>query len=84
LLWFGAQLVVKKIFIICHFITYIALYTILTPAKAISKAYQVKLIGLAERVFTLMEQENTIVNAENPKLKTSFNEKIALENITSL
>lgn len=85
LLWFGAQLVVEeKSLSSATFITYIALaYTILTPAKAISKAsYQVKTgLAAAERVFTLMEQENTIVNAENPVEKTSFNEKIALENI---
>lgn len=85
LLWFGAQLVVEeKSLSSATFITYIALaYTILTPAKAISKAsYQVKTgLAAAERVFTLMEQENTIVNTENAVEKTSFNEKIALENI---
>jgi len=85
LLWFGAQLVVEeKSLSSATFITYIALaYTILTPAKAISKAsYQVKTgLAAAERVFTLMEQENTIVNAENAVEKTSFNEKIDLENI---
>lgn len=85
LLWFGAQLVVEeKSLSSATFITYIALaYTILTPAKAISKAsYQVKTgLAAAERVFTLMEQENNIVNTENAVEKTSFNEKIALENI---
>ncbi|HRG18839.1 MAG TPA: ABC transporter transmembrane domain-containing protein [Flavobacterium lutivivi] len=85
LLWFGAQLVVEeKSLSSATFITYIALaYTILTPAKAISKAsYQVKTgLAAAERVFTLMEQENNIVNTENAVEKTSFNEKITLENI---
>ena len=52
------------------FIGYIALaYTILTPAKNISKAsYQVKTgLAAAERVFTLMEEENNIKDQLNEK-----------------
>jgi subfamily B ATP-binding cassette protein MsbA len=66
------------------FITYIALaYTILTPAKAISKAsYQVKSgLAAAERVFSLMEQENDINSKENAIHKTTFENGIHLENI---
>ena len=51
-----------------NFITYIGLaYNILTPAKAISKAsYQVKNgLAAAERVFEVLEVENTITNKEN-------------------
>ncbi len=85
LLWFGAQLVVEEqLLSSAAFITYIALaYTILTPAKAISKAsYQVKTgLAAAERVFTLLEQENTITDTENAVDKTSFVDKIILENI---
>lgn len=85
LLWFGAQLVVEeKSLSSATFITYIALaYTILTPAKAISKAsYQVKTgLAAAERVFSLMEQENTIKTPENAVEKVSFDDKITLENI---
>lgn len=85
LLWFGAQLVVEeKALSSATFITYIALaYTILTPAKAISKAsYQVKTgLAAAERVFTLMEQENTIKDSENAIQKVSFEDNISLENI---
>lgn len=85
LLWFGAQLVVEEQSLSsATFITYIALaYTILTPAKSISKAsYQVKTgLAAAERVFTLMEQENTITDTENSVDKTSFEDKITLENI---
>ena len=42
-------------------------YNILTPAKAISKAsYQVKNgLAAAERVFEVLETENTITNKEN-------------------
>lgn len=85
LLWFGAQLVVEEHTLSSStFITYIALaYTILTPAKSISKAsYQVKIgLAAAERVFTLMEQENNIVDSPDAIDKKSFNDKITLENI---
>jgi subfamily B ATP-binding cassette protein MsbA len=85
LLWFGAQMVVEEQTISsATFITYIALaYTILTPAKAISKAsYQVKTgLAAAERVFTLMDQENTITDRPNAVEKKSFEDKIILEDI---
>ena len=85
LLWFGAQLVVEeKLLSSSTFIAYIALaYTILTPAKAISKAsYQVKTgLAAADRVFTLMEQENAITDSVDCIDKKSFESKITLENI---
>ncbi|MGC4041739.1 MAG: ABC transporter ATP-binding protein [Flavobacterium sp.] len=85
LLWFGAQLVVEeKSLSSSTFIAYIALaYTILTPAKAISKAsYQVKTgLAAAERVFSLLEQENTITDSPNALDKKSFDDKIVLKNI---
>jgi len=67
------------------FIAYIGLaYNILTPAKAISKAsYQVKNgLAAAERVFEVLEVENTIADTENAKELTSFNQSIELKNIT--
>ncbi len=85
LLWFGAQLVIEeKSLSSATFIAYIALaYTILTPAKAISKAsYQVKTgLAAADRVFTLMEQENTITDGPNAIDKQTFEDKIVLKNI---
>jgi ATP-binding cassette, subfamily B, bacterial MsbA len=85
LLWYGGQLViVEKSLAPTTFIAYIALaYTILTPAKAISKAsYQVKTgLAAAERVFSLIEQENTIVNKPNAIVKSSFDTSITIENI---
>lgn len=85
LLWYGAQLViVDKSLSPTTFIAYIALaYTILTPAKAISRAsYQVKTgLAAAERVFTLMEQENTINDKVDAIEKHSFEEKVTIENI---
>lgn len=85
LLWYGGQLViVDKSLAPTTFIAYIALaYTILTPAKAISKAsYQVKTgLAAAERVFSLLEQENTIVNKPDAISKNSFDSSITIENI---
>ena len=85
LLWYGGKLVlVEQTLSSTAFITYIALaYTILTPAKAISKAsYQVKSgLAAAERVFVLLEQENTVTDKPDAIVKTSFDEKITIENI---
>ncbi|MBP6040009.1 MAG: ABC transporter ATP-binding protein [Flavobacterium sp.] len=67
-----------------NFITYIGLaYNILTPAKAISKAsYAVKNgLAAAERVFEVLEVENTITNKTNAIVKETFTEKISIENI---
>lgn len=85
LLWYGGQMVlVEGTLASTSFIAYIALaYTILTPAKNISKAsYQVKTgLAAAERVFTLMEEENTITNNKNAIAKTTFDDKITIENV---
>lgn len=85
LLWYGGKLVlVDQTLSSTAFITYIALaYTILTPAKAISKAsYQVKSgLAAAERVFVLLEQENVITDKPDAIVKKSFDEKITIENI---
>jgi subfamily B ATP-binding cassette protein MsbA len=85
LLWYGGQMViVEKSLTSTTFITYIALaYTILTPAKAISKAsYQVKSgLAAAERVFSFLEQKNDITNKANAIHKTTFETGISLENI---
>ncbi|MFZ4672133.1 MAG: ABC transporter ATP-binding protein [Flavobacterium sp.] len=85
LLWYGGQMViVEHSLTSTTFITYIALaYTILTPAKAISKAsYQVKSgLAAAERVFSLMEQENDITSKENAIHKETFETGISIKNI---
>ena len=85
LLWYGGYMVlVDKSLASTAFIGYIALaYTILTPAKNISKAsYQVKTgLAAAERVFTLMEEENTITSKENAVHKDTFETGISLKNI---
>lgn len=85
LLGYGGHLVlVEKSLLSTSFITYIALaYTILQPAKAISKSsYQVKTgLAAAERVFTLMEQENTITSKPDAIIKHTFEDKIEIKNI---
>ncbi len=85
LLYYGGFMVlVDKSLASTAFIGYIALaYTILTPAKNISKAsYQVKTgLAAAERVFILMEEENTITSKPNAIHKDTFETGISLENI---
>jgi subfamily B ATP-binding cassette protein MsbA len=91
LLWYGGNMVLVETFADgspllegSKFIAYMGLaYNILTPAKAISKAsYQVKSgLAAAERVFDVLEVENTITNKENAIVKTSFDSSITIENI---
>jgi subfamily B ATP-binding cassette protein MsbA len=85
LLLFGGYLVlIEKSLDNSSFVGYIGLaYTILTPAKAISKAsYQVKSgLAAAERVFTLLEQENVVVNKPNAFVKHTFENGISVKNI---
>ena len=67
------------------FIGYIGMaYNILTPAKAISKAsYQVKNgSAAAERVFEILETPNAIEDTFQSKNIESFNDKIAIKNVT--
>lgn len=86
LLVYGGNLVlVDKSLSGAQFIAYIGLaYTILTPAKAISKAsYQVKNgLAAAERVFEVLEVENPIVDAPNAKLVTGLEKGIEVKNVT--
>jgi ATP-binding cassette, subfamily B, bacterial MsbA len=85
LLWYGGNLVlVDKTLEGSLFLVYMLLaYNILTPAKAISKAsYSVKNgLAAAQRVFEVLEVENTIVNKPNAVQKTNFEDKISIQNI---
>jgi subfamily B ATP-binding cassette protein MsbA len=58
-------------------------YGILTPAKAISKAsYKVKNgIAAADRVFEVLESEDSMSDEKNAKFLSEFNKSIALKNI---
>lgn len=85
LLLYGGQMVlVSKTLEGAAFITYMALaYNILTPAKAISKAsYQVKSgLAAADRVFSVLEQENEITSKANAIHKATFDKEVTIENI---
>ena len=91
LLWYGGNMVLVETFADgspllegSKFLAYMGLaYNILTPAKAISKAsYQVKSgLAAAERVFDVLEVENTIPDKQNAIQKTSFDSNISIENI---
>ncbi|MFY0481994.1 ABC transporter ATP-binding protein [Flavobacterium sp. PLA-1-15] len=85
LLWYGGSLVlVDKTLNGALFIVYLGLaYNILTPAKAISKAsYQVKNgLAAAERVFEVLEVENTIEDKVDAVELQDFKNEINLKNI---
>lgn len=91
LLWYGGNMVLvgkladgSPILEGAHFLAYMGLaYNILTPAKAISKAsYQVKTgLAAAERVFDVLEVENTIIDKPEAIQKNAFEESITLEKI---
>ncbi|OYU82004.1 MAG: antibiotic ABC transporter ATP-binding protein [Flavobacterium sp. BFFFF1] len=85
LLFYGGNLVlVDKSLDGELFIAYIALaYNILTPAKSISKAsYQVKNgLAAAERVFEVLEVENTITDKPDAHDLQHFENEIILKNI---
>ncbi|HZW78489.1 MAG TPA: ABC transporter ATP-binding protein [Flavobacteriaceae bacterium] len=86
LLVYGGYLVfVDRTLEASFFIGYIMLaYNILTPAKAIAKAsYSVKRAdGSAQRIFELLDAENTIVESENALEKLDFKSAITLNNLS--
>lgn len=91
LLWYGGNMVLVDTLTDgspalegSKFLAYMGLaYNILTPAKAISKAsYQVKTgLAAAERVFEILEVENTIDSPKEAISKETFNKGISIENI---
>lgn len=92
LLWYGGNMVLVEKFADgtpllegSKFLAYMGLaYNILTPAKAISKAsYQVKTgLAAAERVFDVLEVENTIPDKPNAIIKDGFQDSIVLKNVS--
>ncbi len=91
LLWYGGNMVLVEKFANgqplldgAKFLAYMGLaYNILTPAKAISKAtYSVKSgMAAAQRVFEVLEVENTITDKPKAIIKESFEDNITVENI---
>ncbi|REG94076.1 ABC transporter ATP-binding protein [Flavobacterium aquicola] len=91
LLWYGGNMVLveklangQPLLEGAKFLAYMGLaYNILTPAKAISKAtYSVKSgMAAAQRVFEVLEVENTITDKSDAIIKKSFDSVITVENI---
>lgn len=91
LLWYGGNMVLVEKFANgepllegAKFLAYMGLaYNILTPAKSISKAtYSVKSgMAAAQRVFEVLEVENTITDKPDAIIKKSFDNILTVENI---
>ena len=86
LLWYGGKLVlIDKIIEGTSFISFMGLaYSILTPAKAISKAsYRVKNgMAAADRVFEILHHDNQMVDADDATELSDFTDKIDISNIS--
>ncbi len=87
ILWFGGRLVLGDNSDMSpqEFFGYIGLfYLVLNPAKAISTAYYEiqKGTASAERIFKVIETENTIVDKDNALKKETFEADITFENIS--
>ena len=86
LLWYGGKLVlIDKIIEGTSFISFMGLaYSILTPAKAISKAsYRVKNgMAAADRVFEILHHDNQMVDTPNATELGDFTDKIDIDNIS--
>jgi len=91
LLWYGGNMVLveklpngQAVLDGAKFLVYMGLaYNILTPAKSISKAsYSVKSgLAAAQRVFEVLEVENTVTDKPDALVKTTFDDKIEIKNI---
>lgn len=87
ILWFGGRIVLGENSDMKpqEFFGYIGLfYLVLNPAKAISTAFYSIQKGnaSAERIITVLETENTIIDKPNALVKESFNSTISFENIS--
>lgn len=86
-LWFGGTLILTDQSSIdaASFIYYMVIfYSIINPVKDLSKATYTIQKGLAslERVDKILEAENNIKDAENPKEINSFKDKIEYRNVS--
>jgi len=87
ILWFGGRLVLSENSAMepQQFFGYIGLfYLVLNPAKAISTAFYSIQKGnaSAERILSVLEAENTIVDKPNAVEKVNFENEISFENIS--
>jgi ABC-type multidrug transport system fused ATPase/permease subunit len=84
-LWFGGGLVLKGEMEAATFIGYIAMFSLLIqPAKSFSTAFYKINIGLAssERVFEILDAENTIVEAPAAMPIDGFKKSIEYKNVS--
>ncbi len=86
ILWYGGRMVlIEGSLDPGLFITYMGFsYSILTPAKAISKAsYSIKSANAsAERVLELLNTESALKDRPNAQTKQTFTSNITLENVS--
>lgn len=87
LLWFGGLLIIRENSSIgaAEFIYYLIIfYSIINPAKELSRAYYGIRKGMAalERIDHILEAENTVVEPQNPFKISQFNDKIEFRNLS--
>ena len=87
ILWYGGKLVLGEDSDLKpeQFLTYIGLfYLILNPVKALTTAFYniQKGNASAERILTVLETENTIIDKSNAIIKENFDSEISFENIS--
>jgi len=87
LLWFGGMLIVSERSTIdaSGFIYYLIIfYSIINPAKDLSRAFYGIRKGLAalDRIDTILDTENTVLIPPKPAKLNGFNEKIEFKNLS--
>lgn len=87
LLWFGGMLIISDSSSIeaAGFIYYLIIfYSIITPAKELSRAYYGIRKGMAalERIDRILETENTVIEPQNPLELKDFKDKIEFRNLS--
>jgi len=86
ILWYGGHMVlIDKTLSPAAFITFISLaYNVLTPAKAIAKAGYTIRKGMAsvERIFTILDAKNPLIDKPNAIVKKSFDKNLVLDHVS--
>jgi subfamily B ATP-binding cassette protein MsbA len=86
ILWFGGNIILSgnSSLDAASFVMYIGLfYSVLNPAKAFSNSISniQKGNAAAERILTILETENTIIDKPNAHVKLSFDQRISFEKV---